>query len=80
MSSLRFFLQRSAALRLYRDVLRTARTAPPELRTMIRNEARQEFNEARKQNPNPESAQIDFLVSKGQERLEQMKKMLSLTR
>lgn len=80
MASLRHFLQRSAALRLYRDVIRVARQAPPHARHSILAEARREFEVARQHNPTPESSQVDFLVSKGQEKLEELKKMLSLSR
>lgn len=80
MTTLRHFLQRSAVLRLYRDVLRTTKLAPPNVRTLIRDEARREFESAYQQNPNPDSTQIDFLVSKGQEKLDYMKKLLSLSR
>ena len=47
MATLRSFLQRSAALRLYRDVLRTSRLAPPHVRKSIRDEARREREELR---------------------------------
>lgn len=80
MATLRHFLQRSAALRLYRDVLRIAKQAPPDARRSIREEARREFDTARRQNPNPDSSQVDFLVSKGQEKLENLKTMLHLSR
>lgn len=80
MATLRSFLQRSAALRLYRDVLRTSRLAPPHVRKSIRDEARREFKAAEEHNLSPDSTQIDFLVSKGQNRLEELRKMLSLTR
>lgn len=80
MATLRYFLQRSAALRLYRDVLKAAKHAPPDARRMIRDEARREFDTAKRENPNPDSTQVDFLVSKGQEKLEHMKKLLNLSR
>jgi len=80
MATLRSFLQRSAALKLYRDVLRAARSAPPHVQKSIRDEARREFEAAELHNRNPDSTQIDFLVSKGQSRLEDLRKMLSLTR
>lgn len=80
MASLRQFLQRSAALRLYRDVMRVARDMPADVQRSIRDEARREFEIAKIHNPNPDSTQVDFLVSKGQERLEQLKKLVSLSR
>lgn len=80
MVDLRHFLQRSAALRLYRDILRTAKTAPPDVRTSIRDEARRQFEADRLHNPNPDSSQVDFLVSKGQEKLSELKNMLSLSK
>lgn len=80
MSTLRHFLQRSAALRLYRDILRECKKMPLEMRQSIRLEARRQFDVDRLQNPNPTSSQVDFLVSKGQEKLSELRKMLSLSR
>lgn len=80
MSSLRHFLQRSAALRLYRDILRECKKMPLEMSQSIRLEARRQFDVDRFENPNPASSQVDFLVSKGQEKLSELRKMLSLTR
>ena len=46
----------------------------------IRLETRRQFDVDRLENPNPTSSQVDFLISKGQEKLSELRKMLSLTR
>lgn len=78
-NTLRFFLQRSAVLSLYRDVLRLTRDAPPYVRASIRDEARLQLETDLIHNRHADSAQIDFLLSKGREKLEELRKMLMLS-
>lgn len=80
MRSLRYFLNRSSTLRLYRDILRAARTAPDDVGKAIKQEARRQFESDIRSNPNPDSHQIDFLISKGREKLGELRKMLALVR
>lgn len=82
--TLRHFVQRSAALRLYRDVWRVSRDAgSPEARDAIRAEARREFDADRARMLSDtavyDSTQVDFLISKGQARLSELRKMLQLS-
>lgn len=50
------------------------------MREAIRLEARREFAVANQHDQAPDSTQVDFLVSQGQMRLEDLRKMLSLAR
>lgn len=78
-NTLRQFMQRSAALQLYRDLLRTAKKAPKDTRQAIQEEARRQFEADRHVTSGNGTGHVDFLVSKGQEKLSQLRKMLMLT-
>lgn len=78
-STLRDFMRRSAVLSLYRDVLRLTKDAPPHVRGSIRDEARQQLEADLVHNQRADSAQIDFLISKGREKLEELRKILMLS-
>lgn len=78
MHSLTYFLKRSSTLRLYRDILRAARAAPDDVGKAIKEEARRQFESDIRNNPNPDSPQVDFLISKGREKLDELRKMLAL--
>lgn len=79
MATLRYFLQRSAVLKLYREILRTARKAPPEMQTSICTEARNQLEQDIMNNKHASASQFDFLLFKGYEKLSQLRKLLMLS-
>lgn len=79
-TSLKHFMQRSAALSLYRAILRAARQTPPTTHASIRIEARRQFDADRLNNPCPTPNHANFLLSNGHHQLSELLKMLNLTR
>ena len=75
--NLQRFIQRSKALKLYREALRLSCSAPANSRATLKEHVRHEFKAARAET---DVTQINFLLSQGRQRLSDLRQMLSLSR
>ena len=75
MMSLQEFIRRQQVLRLFRAAVRTAAAAPPDTRTELRMQIRQEFELWRTEE---DELQRKYLLHTGQQRVEELRSMLGM--